>query len=143
MAVTMRSPWTALGSSGAAVRPEQLRRDTGGPAVGCARARKVQGGRADAEARDYGRRCVPGSGAVQDAERAGRRGGPWLLLEVCGRVRSCAWRLFGDVARSRPCGALDHGGAAAGEAPLGPVIHLGTGGFNGRGGGPNGDKLPW
>ncbi|KAJ1118156.1 hypothetical protein NDU88_006351 [Pleurodeles waltl] len=69
-----RSPWTALGGSGAAVRLEQLRRDVGGPAVG--RARKVQGGRADEEARDCSRRCVPGSGAVQDVERAGRRGGP-------------------------------------------------------------------
>ncbi|KAJ1161808.1 hypothetical protein NDU88_002289 [Pleurodeles waltl] len=71
-----RSPWTALGGSGAAVRPEELRRDAGGPAVGRACARKVQGGRADAEARDCSQMCVPGSGAVQDAERAGRRGGP-------------------------------------------------------------------
>ncbi|KAJ1166292.1 hypothetical protein NDU88_006700 [Pleurodeles waltl] len=98
----MYSACRKLTCSGAAVRPEQLRRDAGGPAVGHARARKVQGGRADAGARGYGRRCVPGSGAVQDAERAGRRGGPWLLLEVCGRVRSCTWGLFGDAASRGP-----------------------------------------
>ncbi|KAJ1084435.1 hypothetical protein NDU88_004583 [Pleurodeles waltl] len=59
-----RSPWTALGGSGAAVRPEQLRRDADGTAVGHARARKVQGGRADAEARDCSWRCVAGCGAA-------------------------------------------------------------------------------
>ncbi|KAJ1211016.1 hypothetical protein NDU88_006378 [Pleurodeles waltl] len=114
-----KSPWAAFGGSAAA-----------------------QGGRADAEARDCIRRCVAGSGAVQDAERAGGRGGPRRLLEVCGRVRSRARGLFGDAVVSQPCGALDRGDAAEEEAPLGPVIHRGPGGFNWQGGGPNGGKLP-
>ncbi|KAJ1101186.1 hypothetical protein NDU88_006258 [Pleurodeles waltl] len=133
------SPRAAFGGSGAAVRAEQPWRNAGGPADG--RACKAQSGRADAEASYYIRRCVAESRAVQDAERAD--GGLRLLLEVCGRVRSCAWGLFGNVVESRPCGALGRGGAAAGRVPLGPVIHLRPGGFNGRGGGPNGDKLPW
>ncbi|KAJ1191257.1 hypothetical protein NDU88_000573 [Pleurodeles waltl] len=117
-----RSPWAVFGGSGAEVRPEQLWRDAGG--------------RADAEDHDCVQRCVAGSGAVQDAEREGGRGGPRRLLEVCSRVRSRAWGLFGDAVVSRPCGAVEE------EAPLGPVIHRRPGGFNWRGGGPNGGKLP-
>ncbi|KAJ1164065.1 hypothetical protein NDU88_004512 [Pleurodeles waltl] len=94
-----RSPWAAFGGSGAVVQPEQLWRDAGGPADGRARTRKAQGGRADAEARDCVRRCVAGSGAVQDAERAGGRGGQRRLLEGCGWVRSCA----GGYSATRSC----------------------------------------
>ncbi|KAJ1152139.1 hypothetical protein NDU88_004916 [Pleurodeles waltl] len=62
-------------------------RDVGGPADRRTRARKAQGGRADAGARDYVRRCVAGSGAVQDAERAGGRGGPAARSIAAARPR--------------------------------------------------------
>ncbi|KAJ1106234.1 hypothetical protein NDU88_003637 [Pleurodeles waltl] len=81
--VQRRSPWAAFGGSGAAVRPEQLWRNAGGPADGRARARKAQGGRADAEARDCVRRCVAGSGGTAGC-----------------RDSSGAWRL--QLARRRP-----------------------------------------
>ncbi|KAJ1103764.1 hypothetical protein NDU88_001185 [Pleurodeles waltl] len=75
--------------------------------------------------------------------RAGRREDPRLFPEVCGRVLNYAWGLLGDSVGSRPCNALGFCGAATEEALLGPATHLGPGGLDGRGRGPDGDKPSW
>ncbi|KAJ1147834.1 hypothetical protein NDU88_000685 [Pleurodeles waltl] len=83
--------------------------------VAPARAERRAGGRADVEARSSFWRCVAGRGAVQGAERAGGRGGPRPLPEVCDRVWNCAWGPLGDVVVSRPYNTLGYGGADAGS----------------------------
>ncbi|KAJ1080040.1 hypothetical protein NDU88_000262 [Pleurodeles waltl] len=75
--------------------------------------------------------------------RAGGREGPRLFPEVCGRVRYYAWGLLGVSVGSWPCIALSFCGATTEEALLGPAAHLGPGGSDGRGRGPDGDKPAW